>query len=52
MHWKPVLIIKYIVVFICEYCKMCICTKSHNKTYRILYKTNLLEYVCISIIAA
>ena len=46
------LVMKYIVVFICEYCKMCICTKLHNKTYRILYETNLLENICISIIAA
>lgn len=43
---------KYIVVFICEYCKMCVCTKLHNKTYGILYETNLLENICISIIAA
>ena len=46
------LVMKYIVVFICEYCKMYICTKLHDKTYRILYGTNLLEYVCISIIVA
>lgn len=45
-------VMKYIVVFICEYCNMCICTKSHNKTYGILYETKLLENVCISIIAA
>ena len=31
---------------------MCICTKSHDKTCGILYETNLLEYVFISIIAA